>query len=110
MELAGVRVVTASRVNRDLVTRAAPDAVIVATDARPHIPEFEGAAEAHVVDAWRVLSGEANVGASVVIADWRCDWIGLGLAEKLARDGCRVRLSVPGYVPGLAIQQYVRDR
>jgi len=37
----------------------------------------------HVVDAWQVLKGEANVGHSVVVADWRCDWIGLGLAEKL---------------------------
>ena len=110
MALAGVRVVTGVRVDKALVVREAPDAVIVATGARPHIPQFEGAEEAHVVDAWRVLSGEANVGASVVIVDWRCDWIGLGLAEKLARDGCRVRLSVPGTVPGLAIQQYLRDQ
>ncbi len=110
MERAGVRVVTGARVDHALVAREAPDAVILATGARPHVPQFEGAEEAHVVDAWRVLSGEANIGASVVIADWRCDWIGLGLAEKLARDGCRVRLCVPGTVPGLAIQQYLRDQ
>jgi hypothetical protein len=45
-----------------------------------------------------------------VIADWRCDWIGLGLAEKLARDGCKVTLAVDGYMPGQTIQMYVRDR
>jgi NADPH-dependent 2,4-dienoyl-CoA reductase/sulfur reductase-like enzyme len=45
----------------------------------------------------------------VVIADWRCDWIGLGLAEKLARDGCRVRLCVTGICAGETIQQYLRD-
>ena len=39
-----------------------------------------------------------------------CDWIGLGIAEKLARAGCRVRLAVNGYVPGQRIQQYVRDQ
>ena len=33
----------------------------------------------------------------------------MGLAEKLARDGCRVRLAVDGYMPGQRIQQYVRD-
>jgi hypothetical protein len=62
-----------------------------------------------VVDAWQVLRGEANVGASVVVADWRADWIGIGIAEKLAEEGCRVRLCVNGYMPGQTIQQYVRD-
>ena len=63
-----------------------------------------------MVDAWSVIRDEANVGADVVIADWRCDWIGLGLAEKLARAGSRVRLVVNGYMAGQTIQQYVRDR
>jgi hypothetical protein len=45
----------------------------------------------------------------VLIADWSLDWIGMGLAEKLARDGCRVRLAVDGYMPGQRIHQYVRD-
>ena len=65
--------------------------------------------EAHVVDAWSVVRDEANVGASVVIADWRCDWIGLGVAEKLARAGCRVRLVVNGAVPGEGIHFITRD-
>jgi hypothetical protein len=56
-----------------------------------------------------VLRGEANVGSSVVVADWRCDWIGLGIAEKLARDGCRVRLCVNGIAAGQRLPFYVRD-
>ncbi len=109
MELAGVRVVLKTKVDAALVEREAPDAVIVATGARPRLPAIEGAGEAHVVDAWQVLRDEVKVGASVVIADWRCDWIGMGLAEKLARDGCRVRLCVNGYMAGQTIQTYVRD-
>ena len=109
MELAGVEVVTRTVVDRALVERAAPDAVIVATGARPRRPAIEGGEEAHIVDAWQVLRDEANVGQSVVVADWRCDWIGLGIAEKLARDGCAVRLCVNGTMPGQTIQQYVRD-
>jgi len=109
MELAGVTVVRRSMVDRALVERAAPDVVILATGARPRWPALEGLAEGHVVDAWQVLQGQANVGQSVVVADWRCDWIGIGLAEKLAADGCRVRLAVAGIAAGQSIPQYVRD-
>jgi len=62
-----------------------------------------------VVSAWQVLEDQANVGARAVIADWRCDWVGMGLAERLARDGCHVRLAVNGMVAGQTIPQYARD-
>ena len=110
MALAGVAVRLNAPVTRALVEAEEPDATIVATGARPFLPPIEGEEEAHVVDAWSVLRDEANVGARVVIADWRCDWIGMGLAEKLARAGSHVRLAVNGYMPGQTVQQYVRDR
>ena len=86
-----------------------PDAVIVATGATPYLPpgEFE---EAHVVTAWDVIENRANVGRSVVVADWRCDWVGLGLAEKLASEGCSVTLCVNGEMAGQSIQGYVRQQ
>jgi pyruvate/2-oxoglutarate dehydrogenase complex dihydrolipoamide dehydrogenase (E3) component len=93
-----------------MVNSFAPDAVIVATGARPYWPAFEGRADAHCVDAWQVLEGTVNVGSSVVIADWRADWIGLGLADKLARAGCRVRLCINGLMAGETIPWYVRDQ
>lgn len=109
MELARVDVLLRQAVTRAYVEAHAPDSVIIATGAEPYLPTIEGAEEAHIVDAWSVIRGEANVGHSVVVADWRCDWVGLGVAEKLARDGCHVRLCVNGYMPGQLIQQYVRD-
>ena len=109
MELAGVTVVKNSEVTAALIDAEAPDAVIVATGAAPYRPAIEGADDGHVVDAWQVLNGEVNVGQSVVVADWRCDWVGLGLAEKLVRDGCHVRLAVNGTMAGQSLQQYVRD-
>jgi pyruvate/2-oxoglutarate dehydrogenase complex dihydrolipoamide dehydrogenase (E3) component len=107
--LAGVEVRLNTVVDRALVEAMAPEAVIVATGARPRWPgniETEGA---HVVDAWQVLRQEVNPGASVLIHDWRCDWVGLGVAEMLAESGCRVRLAVNGLHAGELIQTYVRD-
>ena len=109
MELAGVTVRRNTDVDRALIDAEAPDTVIVATGARPAPVAIEGAEEAHMVEAWAVIRGEANVGGRVVIADWRCDWIGMGLAEMLARNGCDVTLAVDGYMPGQTIQMYVRD-
>ncbi len=109
MERAGARIVKNRKIDADFVRSERPEAVIIATGAKPRWPDFEGREEAHVLDAWQVLTGKGNVGASVVVADWRCDWIGLGVAEKLARDGCRVRLAVDGLVAGSAVPWYVRD-
>jgi len=92
-----------------LVNEEGPDAVIVATGAVPFSSYIEGAEDAHVVTAWQVLEGKVNIGARAVVADWRCDWVGLGLAERLALDGCHVRLAVNGMVAGQTIPQYARD-
>jgi 2,4-dienoyl-CoA reductase-like NADH-dependent reductase (Old Yellow Enzyme family) len=108
VERAGAKVVKRVKVDRALVEREKPDAVIVATGGKPHLPPLEGEG-GHVVTAWQVLNDEANVGASVVVADWRCDWIGLGLAEKLARSGCQVKLCVDGLHAGQRLPWYVRD-
>jgi hypothetical protein len=64
---------------------------------------------APVLDAWQVLRGAEVPEGRVVVADWRCDWIGLGLAQLLAERGRAVTLGVDGYHPGQRIQQYVRD-
>jgi len=106
---AGVTIRTGAAVDAAMVRDLAPDVVIVATGARPYAPALEGREEAHMVEAWDVLAGRANVGASVVIADWRCDWIGIGLAEMLASAGSRVSLCLNGAMAGETLQLYVRN-
>jgi hypothetical protein len=73
------------------------------------VPALELADDPAVVTAWDVLRGSALPSGRVVVADWRCDWIGLGTAALLARRGHRVTLAVTGYHAGQRIQQYVRD-
>lgn len=105
----GVQVFTSSLVSAEMIHHQKPDAVVIATGALARVPQLDGLESANAVTAWAVLKGEVNVGASVVIADWKADWIGLGLAEKLARDGCNVTLCVEAIAAGETLPLYVRD-
>ncbi|WP_445495871.1 oxidoreductase [Pseudomonas sp. 8(2025)] len=110
MQLAGVEVVRNTRVDRALIEREKPDHVIIATGAQPYWPNFERGGELQVVDAWQVLRDEVQLGRSVVVADWRCDWIGPGIAERLVRAGHQVQLAVNGTHCGENLPLYVRDQ
>ncbi|MHA6195040.1 oxidoreductase [Pseudomonas wadenswilerensis] len=110
MQLAGVEVVRNTRVDRALVERERPDEVIVATGAEPYWPAFERGGELQVVDAWQVLRDEVTLGRSVMVVDWRCDWIGPGIAERLVRAGHQVQLAVNGTHCGESLPLYVRDQ
>lgn len=108
---AGAKLVTGVAVDAALVTEEAADAVLVATGARPARPAVEVLDDPVLVDAWSLL--ETGPGAlptgRVLVADWRCDWVGLGVAILLAEAGHPVTLAVDGYTPGQLVQQYVRD-
>jgi 2,4-dienoyl-CoA reductase-like NADH-dependent reductase (Old Yellow Enzyme family) len=108
-ERAGVKVATGTRVDRALVERERPDVVVLATGAKPRRPAIDVSGDPVVLDAWEVLRGATVPAGHVVVADWRCDWVGLGLAELLASQGHRVTLAVDGYMAGQRLQQYVRD-
>ena len=109
MELAGVEVRLSTPVTVELAAAERADAVIVATGALPHVPAIEGAEEGHVVTAWQVLTREANCGGSVVVADWRGDWVGVGIAQMLALEGRSVRFMTSSHCAGINLQPYVRD-
>ena len=81
----------------------------MATGATPYVPDSLELADAHVVTAWDVLRERADVGRSVAIADWRADWIGLGIAEMLATRGCAVTLCTNAAMAGESLPLYTRN-
>ncbi|MCX6432605.1 MAG: FAD-dependent oxidoreductase [Actinobacteria bacterium] len=105
---AGVRIRTSLPATIESLVEAAPDEIILATGARPYVPEFE-LGDGVVLDAWQVIRGETLPDGDVLVADWRCDWIGLGVATLLAEKGRRVTLAVDGWAAGQNLQQYVRN-
>ena len=109
MERACVEVRLRTPADLATIRSLAPDAVVIATGARPRRPDLEILGNPMVHDAWEVLRGAQFAPGHVVVADWRCDWIGLGVATLLAERGHRVTLASTGYHAGQRIQQYVRD-
>ena len=106
----GVEIRCGETLDRNRIESDGVEYVILATGGKPYQPKLETDTKTRIYQSWEVISANLDLGPSVLIADSRCDWIGLGLAEKLARDGLRVTLAVTGTVPGEAIQQYLRDQ
>ncbi|MFW0795910.1 FAD-dependent oxidoreductase [Gordonia sp. CPCC 205515] len=106
----GVLVKTHVEVDAQLVAEHRPDHVIVATGARPYRPQLELDGDMTVLDAWDVISsgGSTMPKGEIVVADWRGDWTGLGVAEMLAREGRRVTLCVNGFAAGENLQRFTR--
>lgn len=111
LEQSGAQVKMNTKVDLKLIQSEAPDVIILATGATPLWPSsfhYEGG-DGQVCNAWQILQGEVTPGCSVVVADWSGDWIGMGVAEHLAEQGCHVRLAVNGLHAGERLQSYVRD-
>ncbi|MGV9709779.1 oxidoreductase [Gordonia sp. NPDC003424] len=106
----GVIVKTHTEVDAAVIAEHRPDHVIVATGARPYRPPLELDGDMPVFDAWEVLTASASntPKGEIVVADWRCDWTGLGVAELLAREGRRVTLCVNGFAAGENLQRFTR--
>lgn len=64
------------------IVKERPDVIVLATGAVPNIPSIPGIEESHVVTAWEVLAGRANLGNRVVIIGG--GQVGLETADFLA--------------------------
>lgn len=109
VELAGVEVRLATRVDRDFLAEERADAVIVATGATTASIDREAVDGAHILTADDVIAGRGMPGKRVVIADNQRDWVGIGVAEMLAANGHEVTLAITGPHPGEFLPPTVRD-
>jgi N,N-dimethylglycine/sarcosine dehydrogenase len=77
-----------------------PDTVVVATGSHPFVPPVPGSDGKHVVTDRDVLSGEARVGANVVVVDDVHTQQALSTAELLLEQGKRVEVVSPLFYVG----------
>lgn len=109
IEQSSVKVFRQTRVDRQLISEKQPDVVILATGAKPRMPTLETDGSVAIVNPWQILLKQEQPGRSVVIVDWRSDWIGPSLALQMTQQGCHVRLAVNGTRVGELLPSYVRD-
>ena len=67
LKSSGVKVCLGQMVDRGKIRRGKPEVLILATGAKPLIPDIPGIKSPHVVTAWDLLAGRATVGKDVVI-------------------------------------------
>jgi 2,4-dienoyl-CoA reductase (NADPH2) len=80
-----VNLFLSTEADADWVKSTAPDAVILATGARPSVPDIQGIGRDKVVTAWDVLAGKIGTGSPVVIVGGNA--VGLETALYLASQG-----------------------
>jgi 2,4-dienoyl-CoA reductase-like NADH-dependent reductase (Old Yellow Enzyme family)/thioredoxin reductase len=85
---------------------AAADVVVLATGARPFVPDWAGAA---AIDSWTAIANPAAVAGPVLVADWGGGWDSLDAAEVLSGQGLEVTLACAAPCPGGTLHQYQRN-
>jgi len=84
-----------------------PEVLVLATGARPLVPEIPGLDKAHVVSAGEVLEGKAEVGDRVVVIGGEV--VGCETAEFLAQEGKKVTVTRRGAEMALKVGPSLRD-
>jgi 2,4-dienoyl-CoA reductase-like NADH-dependent reductase (Old Yellow Enzyme family)/thioredoxin reductase len=105
--LAAVELRLGTDATADDVAAAGPAGVIVATGARPFVPDVP--LEGHVRQAWAALAAEPPTATQVVVADWGGDPAGLDVADAFAATGNDVTLVVASISVGESVHQYRRN-
>ncbi len=104
-----VEVLTQQNVTPEKLLEEGYEQVLMATGAKPYSPPLERMGSLPVSQAIDLLGATTLPGGHVVVYDSKGDWIGVGVAEMLAKSGAKVTLAVNGLHVGESLQSYVRD-
>ena len=85
-----IEVIVGKSVTASMVQQIKPNAVILATGARPLIPDIPGINNKNVATAWDVLEGRVEVGEEIVVAGG--GMVGCETAEFLAERGKKITI------------------
>lgn len=85
-----IEVKLGKRVIASMVQQVNPDAVILATGARPLVPGIPGVNNKNVVTAWDVLAGKVEVNEEILVAGG--GQVGCETSEFLAEKGKRITI------------------
>jgi 2,4-dienoyl-CoA reductase (NADPH2) len=80
-----VKVMLNKRADAPFIRSLEPDALVLATGARPALPDIPGTGQSNVYQAWDVLSGQAPGGERIIIIGGNA--VGLETALYLAGQG-----------------------
>jgi dimethylglycine catabolism A len=90
-EKLGVDIRLAAEAGAAAILAEAPDAVVLATGARPLKPDIPGI-DAHAMSAWDVLAGRLTPGSRVLVIDEEYGYQGTSVAELLLDRGKEVAI------------------
>jgi 2,4-dienoyl-CoA reductase (NADPH2) len=85
LRVLGVKIVMGRRADNQFVKDISPDAVIIATGAKPYLPQLPGINRENVSSAWDVLKGKVRLGKRTVIIGGNA--VGLETALYVAHQG-----------------------
>ena len=101
---ARVKIELGCEVTAEVVARYRPDAVIVASGARPVIPAIPGIDRKHVITAADLLTGKATNGRHVVVAGG--GEVGLEAADFIAVQGTAEAITILEMLPNVGAHMY----
>lgn len=104
----GVKLELNKEVSLETVKELRPDAVIVATGAKPLIPPVPGIDKSHVVIAEDVLTGKTRVGKRVVVAGG--GEVGVETADFIAEKNMAESVTIIEMLPAIALDMPAMPR
>ena len=107
MKRLGIEVRLETKADAATIKALKPEAVVIATGARPRVPhDVVGLEQPHVAQGWEVMQGKATTGKNVAIVSQEDYYETVCVADYLASKGKQVTIFLKGMHLGWEIARY----